>query len=199
MDRNTTDAFRREPDAPGAAGTGMAGTAGTIGTGMSGITDTGLGAGLGADADLAGGTGTDSRTMTLSQERLVAVAQSTPREVVRITKHVVTEERTINVQVQVRREELRVERLPAGSGRAGAAGVGAAATAGAPVLTLVLSEEVPEVAMRVVPREQVTVYVDRTTEQVPITATLRREELDVQTTGSADAATRDVTSRGTGV
>lgn len=165
MDSNTTDVPRRDP-----AGGDPVGTAGLQGT-----------------ADTGRGTGAESHTMTLSAERLLAVAQATPTEVVRISKHVVTEERTVNVQVQVRREELRVERLPAGSGRAGAAGVGRGAADGAPVLTLVLSEEVPEVVVRVVPRERVSVYVDRTTEQVAVTATLKHEELDIQTTGSADS------------
>jgi stress response protein YsnF len=51
------------------------------------------------------------------------------------------------------------------------------------VVTLVLSEEVPEVTVRAVPRERVRVYVDQVTTQDVVTGEVARERVDVDLEG----------------
>lgn len=119
----------------------------------------------------------DTKTVDVvrSEERLRVSSRRVPVERVIVRRHLVTETRTVTVQV--RREELHVERVPIANGSPALAAADAADTA--PALVLVLSEEVPEVTMRVVPIERVRVFVDRITEQAPTDATLRREVVEV--------------------
>ena len=113
------------------------------------------------------------------------VARSGTRTVaaatVRIGKRVVTETRTITVQV--RREELYIKHTEApeptvddtddaDSPAYGARGDG-------PVLLLVLHEEVPEVVTRVVPIESVSVFIDRLDGVETASIDLRHEEVDL--------------------
>ena len=92
-----------------------------------GLTDSGTGAveaaddaeGSGDDADASGddarGSGDDARgsgddAMTRSEEEVTIKPQARPRERVRLKKYVVTE--PVTKTVPVRREEIRVERVP---------------------------------------------------------------------------------------
>lgn len=134
--------------------------------------------------------------VVLREERLHVGRERVPIERVRFTKRVETEVRT--VEVQVRREVLYAERLPAdAAGTAtGAAGTVPAAMTGAAgprSLEFVLSEEVPVVGVQVRPVEQVRVWVEEIVEQVPVEADLRHEEVDVDTSGTTGPdATRGV-------
>lgn len=104
-----------------------------------------------------------------SEERLYVSTQDVPVERVRLVKHVVTEQRTI----EVRREELRVEHEPIADDEHVEL---SALRDSAEPLEIVLHEE--EVVLRAVPRERVRVHVERgETSSAEITDTLRREEI----------------------
>jgi len=113
--------------------------------------------------------------VTLSEERVNVTTRRVPTEVVRIVKHVVTEE--VTRTFQVRREELRVEREPY-SGRGEVPGGSAAAAA--PIEIVLHSEEV-ELVPRVVAREVARVYIDRLTEHEIVHTNVAREQLEIDT------------------
>ena len=113
-----------------------------------------------------------------SEERLVAGVEREIVGSVRIGKRIVTEERTVTVTV--RREELFVEELAPTDGTA-ARGLDPSThhDVSAPVVTMTLAEEVPEVVVRAVPREVVRVYVDRVASQQSVRAEVAREVVEV--------------------
>ncbi len=123
-----------------------------------------------------------SAEVVRSEERLVPGVERVVRGAVRFGKRIVTEERTVTVTV--RREELVLEHLTA-EATTGVAGTSGRDGSG-PVATLVLSEEVPEVTVRSVPRETVRLFVDRVTTEQDVTADVAREvvEHEVVTTAS---------------
>jgi uncharacterized protein (TIGR02271 family) len=112
----------------------------------------------------------------LSEERLRAGTRTVERGRVRVAKRVVVEERTVTVQV--RREELVVEHLPAGAGSPAERRAG---VPGEPVLELTLAEEEVEVVTRAVPRERVRVYVDTLESTESLAASVAHEEATVET------------------
>lgn len=123
---------------------------------------------------------TEGVEVVRSEQRLRVGVERVPVERVRVRRAVVTETRTI--EVQVRREELRIERTPV---EPEAAQAFLAATAGEPGpaaqdITVVLREEVPEVVTHVRPVERVRVAVERTTVQREVRADLDREEITVE-------------------
>lgn len=124
--------------------------------------------------------------MTLSAEQLVSQTTWVRTGAVRLRRRIVTEQRTISTQVQVRREELVIEsdgvewdangvavgRLP---------GDAVAAPAGPPPpLVILLREEVPQVVLTVRPYERVTATVTPVTGQAPVTAQLSHEEIALE-------------------
>lgn len=112
--------------------------------------------------------------VVLSAERLRHDVVRTPRERVRISKHITTEVRTLEVPVRV--ERLVVEREPvADPGRAAVAGP--AEDPGE--LVVVLHEEVPVVSVQVRPTERVRFRVQRVTEERVVSDVLRHEEVDL--------------------
>lgn len=119
----------------------------------------------------------DTVDVVRSEERLRVTSQRIPVERVLLRRHVVTETRTVTVQV--RREELHIERVAVTDGTP--ATTAAEPGDNAPVLVMVLSEEVAEVTTRVVPKERVRVFIERQTEQQSASATLRREVVEVAT------------------
>jgi stress response protein YsnF len=135
------------------------------------------------------GSDAGSVEVVRSEQRLVPGVERRVGGRVRVAKRVVTEERTLTVTV--RREELVVEHLPVAEGVIGEGTVGdqggeavvhtgaARAPGSDAVLTLVLSEEVPEVTVRAVPRERVRVHVDRVTTEEVVTGDVARERVDV--------------------
>jgi uncharacterized protein (TIGR02271 family) len=112
--------------------------------------------------------------MTLSEERLYVDKRERPRERVRLSKYVVVEEVTITVPV--RREEVRIERVPITGDEAAPAG-------GDGTAELILMQEEPVVEKRVTARERVRLEKDVRVEERHISETLRREEIDVETEG----------------
>lgn len=117
--------------------------------------------------------------LVLSAEVARIGTRQAPAGTVRIGKRVVTETRTVTVQV--RREELYVEHIAApepAADLADGADVSALGASGeGPVLVLVLHEEVPEVIARVVPTERVSVFVDRVDGIETVSTDLRHEEV----------------------
>lgn len=125
-----------------------------------------------------GGPETD-QAMTRSEERLVIGTTRRPVEVVRVSKRIVTEQRTITVAV--RHEELVVERFPVtGDPATGATVPPMSGPAPTEDRVLVLSREEPVVTMRTVPVERVTVGVTRIAEQRTVNETVRKERIDVE-------------------
>ena len=113
------------------------------------------------------------------------VARTGTRQVtagtVRIGKRMVTETRTLTVQV--RREELYIEHTAAPDPLADLTDGADVSALGAgdegPVLVLVLHEEVPEVVTQVVPTEQVSVFIDRVEGTETVSTDLRHEEVSL--------------------
>lgn len=112
----------------------------------------------------------------LSEERLDVTTEARPAERVRLRKQVVTEE--VTVTVQVRREELVIEREPIG--RDGVAAPEDGAFEEAAETVIVLHAEEPVVGRRVVPVERVKLRKDMVLEQASITEPVRRERAEVE-------------------
>jgi len=125
--------------------------------------------------DPAAAAGATPIEVVRSEERLHVATERVAIERVRIAKRIVTETKTVTVQV--RREELVVERLPITSTDQHPRGEHQNPTG--PLVELVLHEEVPDVSTRVVAVERVrvsttTIAVDRIEQ-----ATVRREVIDM--------------------
>jgi uncharacterized protein (TIGR02271 family) len=112
------------------------------------------------------GAGRDSAEVTLHEERVHVESRSRPRERVRLRKHVVTE--YVNVTVPLRREELRIERIPLDAPPDPDA-----------ELELTLMEDEPVVQTRIVPTERLRASKETVTEQADVDATVRREEAEI--------------------
>ena len=133
-------------------------------------------------AVMAPGT-TDATTETetaaevvVSEEQLKVDKRQRPAERVRLRKEVVTEEVTITVPV--RREVVRVERVPIEPGEMLGDEVPLALSDGR-TQELVLMEEQAVVDTRVVPRERVWLEKDVETSEQHFTQTVRREEAEL--------------------
>jgi uncharacterized protein (TIGR02271 family) len=110
--------------------------------------------------------------VVLHAERAVVQGVAVPVERVRWGKRIVTEERTVTVQV--RREEFFLEVTDL---------TGGTVTTGVPPATggeVVLLEEQVEVVTRGVPRERVRVVVERQERAERVDVELRHEEVEVQ-------------------
>ena len=119
----------------------------------------------------------------VSAEQATVSTVSTPVEVVRISRRIVTE--TVQVPVQVRREELVVTRSPADRDSELSASTGMTATGERPALVIPLRHEVPAVGVTVVATEQVIVRVLTITTEQAVSTELQRENVEVLT-GAAD-------------
>lgn len=108
--------------------------------------------------------------VVLAEERVRFSTYVEPVERVIVGKRVVTETRTLTVEV--RREELYTERLAVGDGESGEGG-------SLDDIVLVLHEEVPDVTVRVVPTERVCVSRVQVTDEIAVTETVRRERAEV--------------------
>lgn len=136
-----------------------------------------------AGGPVAGHPAAGHAEVVRSEERLSVTGRVRPVGRVRIGKRVVTEERSVTVTL--RREELFVEDLPAESTEAWEHSAGAPARGATPEpLVIVLSEEEPVVSVRAVPRELVTVRVERRSEQEQVSATVAHEVVEVDGIGS---------------
>lgn len=107
----------------------------------------------------------------LHAERLGITTSRVATERVRFTKRIVTTTRTIEVPVRVEQLVVTHEALPAD--------FATPEVGGFPELVIVLHEEVPEVTLRVVPVERITVDVVTAVRDEVVTAELAAEVLDV--------------------
>ncbi|ROP27075.1 DUF2382 domain-containing protein [Pseudokineococcus lusitanus] len=114
--------------------------------------------------------------VTVSEERAVSRLVRVPVERVRVRTRVVTE--VVRVDVEVRRQELVVERVPVDEDEARAA---ATTDLGEPEeVVVVLHEEVPVVTTETRPVERVTVRARRVESTTPVTVDLSREVVEVE-------------------
>lgn len=122
--------------------------------------------------------------VVLHQERLQVDTVRQPTERLLVRRVITTETRQI--EVTVRREELRLERLSVEDQPTSttAASTGGTST-GRPALVLVLSQEVPTVQLHTQPYERVTLHVDTVTDQQHVTEPLAHEQVEVVTTPPA--------------
>ena len=137
--------------------------------------------------------------VTRSEEQLRVATARRPYQRVVVRRHVVTETVVQQVEVQVRREVLEVERTPVDD----PAGTVAVLPGDAPlrdplspdaeVLEIVLHEERPVVGVEVVPVERVRVIVDRVRGEEVVSADVRSERIDID----APQAVRSSASAGT--
>lgn len=112
---------------------------------------------------------------TRSEEELVVVPRRRVIERIRLRRVIVTEE--VLLKVAVRREELHVERVRE-DGPVPADAVIDVDDADGIRYRMVLHDEVPEVVMRVVPRESVQVVVTTHLAHTDIRTDLRHEEVE---------------------
>lgn len=127
-------------------------------------------------------TDPDDLVVTRSEERLRVDVQRRPYERIRVRRTVVTE--TVQVQVQVRREELHVDREPITdpTGVVDVAGAGGdlSGTAAGGVLEVVLHEERPVVGVQVVPVERVRVITEVVTTEQQLSGDVRSERVELE-------------------
>ena len=136
-----------------------------------------------APGGLVSGTETAAET-TLSEERLRVDKHSRPVQRVVLRKEVVTEE--ITITVPVRREVVRLERVPIAPGELPDADL---TLSEGRTQELVLMEEQAVVDTRVVPRERVWLEKDVVTDEQHFTETVRREEAELDREPAAGAMT----------
>lgn len=115
--------------------------------------------------------------ITRSEEVVTVGTRRTAREVVRVRKTIVTEQRTITVPV--RREEISIERVAVDRD----AGDNPPVAHPADGYAFTLSEEELDVRTRVVPRERVHLMIDTVTEEQAIAEEVRREHIELDSTG----------------
>lgn len=118
-------------------------------------------------------------TMIRSEERLAVRMRVEATERVRVTKYIVTEE--VTHTFTLRREEIRVEHLPASGSDSTASVSGVAFDDG--VEEIILYAEVPVLETRVVPVEVVRVNKHTVVEQQQVSADLAREQIVAEQTG----------------
>ena len=182
---------------------------GTSGT-TSGLAGTGTTTGTATGTGLTGGTtgiSDDERRLaeerlaaarasgnqdeiTLAEERLRVGTQRVESGRVRLRKFVTTEQ--VSTTVPVTREEVRIERQPITGGTT------AGTTLGNEEVEVVLHEERPVVQKEVVATERVRVDVDQVTENVQVTDSVRKEDIEVVQEGaSGTGTTTGTTTTGT--
>jgi uncharacterized protein (TIGR02271 family) len=131
--------------------------------------------GRGALGQDVSGPETDD-AMTRSEEELRVDKIRRPSGLVRLRKHIVTEQ--MNVTVPVQREEVRIEREPITEANADAAMRGPDLSEEEHELTL--SEEEVVVDKRVVPKERIRLDKDVVTEERSVDEEVRKERIDVE-------------------
>jgi uncharacterized protein (TIGR02271 family) len=124
----------------------------------------------------AGQTDSSAVEVIRSEERLSAATTRHVTSRIRVGKRVVTEQRTITVNVS--REEFYLEELPLDAAYPADSGLAGADRD----VVIVLREEEPVVTTRLVPVEEVRVRVVRVTEEAVSTAEVAREVVEVDQT-----------------
>ena len=124
----------------------------------------------------------DHAEVTRSEEELDVGTIQRPREVVRLTKRIVTDEKQITVPV--RREEVVLERRPVVDATVTSERDERAARADEPPdsrgESVTLHEEEVVVTKRVVPKERVHLTKDVTTEDQTVEAEVRKEAIEIE-------------------
>ena len=127
--------------------------------------------------------------MTRSEERLVASTQVYQTGRARLRKYVITEQ--VQITVEVRREELRIEREPLANGEQtlvedpdvfGSPGRFDGRDGGM-VYEVVLHEERPVISTEIVPVERVRLSTVVQTEQRTLSGQVRKEQIEVDIPG----------------
>lgn len=147
------------------------------------------------DVDMAGERDTTARdtsgpetdsAMTVSEEelRVDKTRDEAAGGRVRLRKHVVTEQQTVNVPVE--KEVARIEREPVTDANRDAAYEGPALSEEEAEITL--SEEEVQVSKTAVPKERISLEKDVVTEQQTVSEDVSREEVEVE--GDVDDQTR---------
>jgi uncharacterized protein (TIGR02271 family) len=129
-------------------------------------------AGGGMRREGMGASGTRDVSIPVSEEQLEVGKRKRKTGEVRVAKNVVTEEKQVTVPVT--REEVKVERVPAGR----AASEGDARFSRENISVPVTEEEVV-VSKRPVVREEVRIRTEAHQEQRPVSASVRREEVEI--------------------
>ena len=119
--------------------------------------------------------GVDAIDTVLSAERLRVGRERVPTRIARLQKFIVTEQRTITVEVRHEEARLVYEDVPAGEDA-----VALLSRRTDDVPELVLHEERIEVTTRVVPVERVRAVVERITEHQEVSGEVRVERVEVQ-------------------
>jgi uncharacterized protein (TIGR02271 family) len=119
----------------------------------------------------------DSAEITLHEERVHVESRSRPRERVVVRKHVITEH--VSVTVPLRREELRIERVPLDAPRDADA-----------ELDVTLMEDEPVVQTHIVATERFRASKDAVTDQREVGTTVRHEAVDVDITPTNEETSR---------
>jgi uncharacterized protein (TIGR02271 family) len=145
----------------------------------------GVGAGRREASEHTAGRGADA-AMTRSQEELNVGTQTRERGRVRLRKYVTTEQVTQTVPVQ--REEVRLEREPITDANLDAATSDPGISEDEHEVTL--HEEQPVVDKQVVPRERVRLDTDTVTDERQVGEEVRKEQIEVDEGGAADAPDR---------
>jgi uncharacterized protein (TIGR02271 family) len=127
--------------------------------------------------DVSGPTTDDA--MTRSEEELRVGTEQRESGRVRLRKYVVTE--NVTQTVPVRREEVRVERVPITEENAGAAHDGPAISE--EEHEVVLHEERPVVQKEAVPKERVRLGKETVTDEETVSEEVRKERIDVDGDG----------------
>ena len=122
-------------------------------------------------------SGTRDVSVPVSEEQLQVEKRKRKAGEVRVSKNVVTEEKQVTVPVT--REEVRVERVPAGRAASGNEARFANENISVPV-----TEEEVVVNKRPVVREEVRIHTEAHQEERPVTASVRREEVDIHREGA---------------
>jgi uncharacterized protein (TIGR02271 family) len=135
--------------------------------------DTGLPKGSGQSRQSDGGR---DDAMTRSEEELRAGTVRRPSELVRLKKHVVTEQQQVTVPVQ--REEVRIEREPITDANRDQAMDGPDITESEHEVTL--SQEEVVVDKKVVPKERVRLDKDVSTREETVDESVRKEQIDIE-------------------
>lgn len=127
--------------------------------------------------------GTDPLETVLSAERLQVATELVPSRIARLQKVIVTEQRTITVEVRHEEARLVYEELPVG-------GLPDDRASQLPeaLPDLVLHEEQIQLVTRTVPVERVRAVVERVTEQRTVSGQVRAERMEVQGDSPAAAA-----------
>ncbi len=146
--------------------------------------------GTGAQMETQAGAGSGNVVIPLQQEQLLVGTAQVNEGSIQVRKEVKTE--TVNQPVQVRKETVTIERLPAGQGPTTGQPTGGEGSFNQPFkegeITIPLTKEVPIAQTQTVPGGAVVIKKQYTTEPTTIQREVRHEDVVVTTNMNANAA-----------